>query len=204
MAKKRNKTNNESVEEKVLKKYRKYKIEEKTSDEQIVCDINEEVNHFNNNNEIDSNLEICENEKICAQNIFNKFNKFQKSNNKSALKLRKKLKKKSKTDFNIEIKETNINNKAINAIKYLKDWRFNRNEWKFKKTFQIWLIKNWANIKQINDQDFDLLIEYILTINKESLAKQRLETEAKNIIEKEEEQNNSRHFRARKLMQCFV
>jgi hypothetical protein len=203
MAKKRNKTNNESIEEKVLKKYRKYKIEEKTSDKQIVCDINEEVNDFN---KIDSNLEICENEKICAQNIFNKFNKFQKLNNKNAVKRTKKLKKKSKTDSNIDISETNINinNKAINAIKYLKDWHLNRSEWKFKKTFQIWLIKNWANSKQINDQDFDLLIEYILTINKESLAKQRLETEAKNIIEKEVEENNKRHFRARKLMQCFV
>jgi len=86
----------------------------------------------------------------------------------------------------------------------LNDWKYNRNEWKFKKNYQIWLMKNWSNINRISDKDFDLFIEYIVSINNESFAKKRLESEAQNIINKEEEKDKESYERARKIIQCFV
>jgi len=222
MAKKRNKANDssnkESIEEKVLKKYRKYKKEVESSDEPVDERVDEPVaTDFNTNSDyklinhnIESESKINEDDQISAQNIFKKVNKIKCLNNKNAKKERKKFKKKlavHKTDDNVG-KESD---KSSNALKYLNDWKYNRNEWKFKKNYQIWLIKNWNNINRICDQDFDLFIDYIESINNESFAKKRLEIEAKNIINKEEveveehkDEDKQKYDRARKILQCFV
>ena len=196
----------ESIEEKVFKKYRKYKRDNNSGEELEQSD--------QSNNLIDetteSDLKINENDSISAEKIFKKVKKIKDKNTKNAIKLRKQSRKLlAKTEAEEESQQ-NTGNKSLSAITYLNDWKYKRNDWKFKKTLQIWLMKNWKNINKITDKDFDLFIEYIFAINSESFAKKRLETEAKELIDKqteekdkEDEEHEKLLERARRILQCY-
>jgi len=82
--------------------------------------------------------------------------------------------------------DTKTSTKSVNALQYLNDWKQRPNDWKFKKSLQIWLLKNWKNSELIGDTDFDLFVEYIFAANSQSLAKTRLQTEAKAVIDAQE------------------
>ena len=47
------------------------------------------------------------------------------------------------------------------AISYLKTWKKNRDKWSFKKSRQIWLIKNLYNPDTVNKKYFSYLLEYL-------------------------------------------
>ena len=50
------------------------------------------------------------------------------------------------------------------ALRYLKLWHTNKEEWKFEKCRQIWLLQNCYNSTKIPKDDFKLLLKYMKTI----------------------------------------
>lgn len=76
---------------------------------------------------------------------------------------RKKEKDKAKKKLAMEnhIHETVGQSKAL---RYLENWSEERGNWKFEKCRQIWLLQNCYDLVKINDQKFDILLEYMGTI----------------------------------------
>ena len=204
MAKRKHKSidsEKESVEDKVLKRYHKYKkIKESEADEEDdTSGVLEEQQADPVIDESDANE---------AEKIFKKVKKIKDKNTKLSKKLKKSAKVAAKeqseqnTTLNSDDKSENQNRSEV-AINYLNDWKYKRDEWKFKKTLQIWLLKNWSNINKISDKDFDLFAEYVLGLHPNSSARTRLESEAKQVIDQEKESEEVIE-RARRLVQCFV
>ena len=46
----------------------------------------------------------------------------------------------------------------------MENWSEERGNWKFEKCRQIWLLQNAYEPSKINDQKFDILLEYMGTI----------------------------------------
>uniref|UniRef100_UPI00358ED48B uncharacterized protein C7orf50-like isoform X2 n=1 Tax=Myxine glutinosa TaxID=7769 RepID=UPI00358ED48B len=51
------------------------------------------------------------------------------------------------------------------ALDYLKRWKESKDDWKFSKTRQVWLLKNMFNISQVPEDYFSILLEYIKPLN---------------------------------------
>jgi len=47
------------------------------------------------------------------------------------------------------------------GLNYLIIWRYHKEKWKFKKTRQIWLLKNAYNEDLLSEDFFKLFLEYI-------------------------------------------
>ncbi|PSN56986.1 hypothetical protein C0J52_04244 [Blattella germanica] len=77
-------------------------------------------------------------------------------------KLEKKKKKKKKSHKN---KNNQISNKKDDdkdkCIDYLKKWQKDKNNWKFEKLKQIWLLKHMFDSENVPDSIFPILVEYI-------------------------------------------
>ncbi|XP_076345335.1 uncharacterized protein LOC143244478 isoform X2 [Tachypleus tridentatus] len=99
--------------------------------------------------------------------------KREKSHLKRQKKKEEKAKKKSKEETNEKAKE--------NALQYLKMWYTDRHNWSFKKIQQIWLLKNLYQMEQISDDDFDILLEYLVGLK--GAARDRLVREAEKFIQ---------------------
>ena len=188
----------ESIEEKVLKKYRKYRrddnLSENSEESEQTINLTEETK-----NELD--LKVTESDSISAEKIFKRVKKIKDEKTKNAIKLRKESRKLAKIEAEEQLTQQNSGNKSLSAITYLNDWKYRKSDWKFKKSLQIWLLKSWRNPNKISDKDFDLFIEYIFAINSESFAKKRLETEAKELIDKQTEDEDKVIERARRILQ---
>ena len=192
----------ESIEERVLKKYRKYKKDDNPNEDSLELD---PTNNLTEEIKTESHLKVSESDTISAEKIFRKVKKIKDEKTKNAIKLRKESRKLAKIEAQKQETEPNSGNKSVSAITYLNDWKYRKSDWKFKKSLQIWLLRNWRNLNKICDKDFDLFIEYIFAINSESLAKKRLESEAKQLVDKqtEDEEQEKVVERARRVLQCY-
>lgn len=204
----------ETIEDKVLKKYRKSKKKDNQTEEseEVVNETTFADKEDNFEDNFESDVKITSEEDISAQKILKRVKKIKDENTKNAIKLRKKSRKLAKKQLEEEIQQktdiTNSGNKSQSAINYLNDWKYRKNDWKFKKSLQIYLLKNWKNSNKISDKDFDIFVEYISAINKESFAKKRIDLEAKQLIDKQTDDTNEDEDqkkvveRARRLLQC--
>lgn len=201
MAKRKHKSidsSKESVEEKVLKKYHKYKELKAGAGEE--SDTNPVIQEEEQSEPI-----ISEGDSIKAEKIFKKVKKIKDKNLKLSKKLKKSAKSVSKEESSEQKgpNETESPNRSDLAIDYLNDWKYRPNEWKFKKSLQIWLMKNWWQISKLSEQNFNLFAEYVLGLHPDSSARKRLESEAKQVIDEQKEPEEVIE-RARRLVQCFV
>ncbi|XP_013782013.1 uncharacterized protein C7orf50 homolog [Limulus polyphemus] len=94
---------------------------------------------------------------------------------KSRLKRQKKKEQKAKKHS----EETGAKAKE-NALLYLKLWHTDRHNWSFKKIQQIWLLKNLYQTEQISDDEFEILLEYLVGLK--GAARERLVEEAEKLI----------------------
>lgn len=67
------------------------------------------------------------------------------------------------------------------AIEYLRNWKNAREEWSFQKVRQIWVLRNWKDADKMSDDDFEILLEYVVALKGGSRVK-TLE-EAKKVVE---------------------
>lgn len=226
--KKEKSSNQESIEHRILEKAKKYTKSATLNDTNNDTNCDEDNQHLNQleshttiskkrkkkftsseeKDEIGNEDQIKDEEKDSAQKVLNKVKKLKEIKRKKAAKERKKSKA-AKIDANQNKESTDSNIRMINSIKYLHQWKHNRNEWKFKKVHQIWLMKNWSNKTRVNDCDFDLFIEYIEGMHNQSVARKRLLTEAQTFMEKYDqlecqESDSCCYSRARQIIQCLV
>lgn len=184
--------------------------------------------------------DVKDNQKCTAGNL-----KLLSLNKRKKINYLKKLKAKKNKQKNAKKCEENAT--AINtprqerAIEYLMQWKNNRSNWKFKKIFQLWLLKNtYDNIKasilykkfftsnnyfvytlnvsitiyviffQISQENFDILVEYLQTIEGKSrslLLQNANAIVAESSVSNEQEQLSSlqknKYLRARTIIQLF-
>ncbi|XP_050543538.1 uncharacterized protein C7orf50 homolog [Daktulosphaira vitifoliae] len=146
-----------------------------------------------------------DNEKCTAGNIKPlSLNKRKKLNYLKKLKLKKKKEKNAKKQ---EEDGAASSSRQERAIEYLLEWKNDRNIWKFKKIFQVWLIKNMYDSIKITKEHFDILLEYLQTIK--GRCRSMIQENANSIItkysDKEDANLNSlahiKYLRARMIIQ---
>lgn len=127
----------------------------------------------------------------------------------------KKLKAKKQKQKNAKKREEN--SAAINtsrherAIEYLMQWKNDRSNWKFKKIFQLWLIKNTYDSAKVAKEHFEILVEYLQTIEGKSrdIIIQNASTIVSDFSALNEEQQElnlsqtNKYQRARTIIQMF-
>ncbi|XP_026805787.1 uncharacterized protein C7orf50 homolog [Rhopalosiphum maidis] len=97
------------------------------------------------------------------------------------------------------------------AVEYLMQWKNDRSNWKFKKIYQLWLIKNTYDPLKVSKEHFDVLVEYLQTIEgkSRSIILQSANTvvsEFSNSNDGQQELNSSqevKYQRARTIIQMF-
>ncbi|XP_072763568.1 uncharacterized protein [Anoplolepis gracilipes] len=124
---------------------------------------------------------------------------------------KRQLKKERVIRMALQIKENNKKNAIQKALNYISMWKHSRNEWKFKKLKQRWLMKNLLDENSISDTDFPLVLEYFESC--EGMARKVLLRKAMDIIKKAEENNDEKikneitksiaYKRARQLLQIL-
>ncbi|XP_062847898.1 uncharacterized protein C7orf50 homolog [Trichomycterus rosablanca] len=78
-------------------------------------------------------------------------------------KLKKILKKEQKQKMEAKSKdeESKTNVAQTQALEYLTCWSKKRDEWKFQKTRQVWLLQHMYDNEKVPDSHFSILLEYI-------------------------------------------
>ncbi|XP_063447105.1 uncharacterized protein C7orf50 homolog [Mytilus trossulus] len=96
--------------------------------------------------------------------------------------------------------ETEENKKSSKelAIAYLKLWKKNREEWKFQKVRQVWLLSNMLDSDLVKDKHFETLLLYLDGLK--GKARETTSTAAQNIIESESD-SGVKVDRARQIVQ---
>lgn len=97
------------------------------------------------------------------------------------------------------------------AVEYLMQWKNDRSNWKFKKIYQLWLIKNTYDPLKISKAHFDILVEYLQTIKGKSRtiilqSANTVVSEFSSSNEGQQELNSSQEIkyqRARTIIQMF-
>ncbi|KAF7488843.1 hypothetical protein SSS_08686 [Sarcoptes scabiei] len=121
-----------------------------------------------------------------AINVLDEINDLKKEN----LKNKKKLNKRKKKAKNLEKEfiKTGIcrEKKSEKALSYLKQWRKHRDEWKFKKIYHLWLLKNWTKCQEFPDKRFRWLLKYLHAQDSNANAIHRIIAEAKNFLDNPE------------------
>ena len=127
---------------------------------------------------------------------------------KSKIKGKKKRKQQQAEFINNFITESK---KKERAIDYLHLFNQNKSNWKFNKKQQIWLFKNWKNQDNIGDNDFNILLQYIVGLESKSLSRKRLSEEVQQEIklfeqssDKKDEKQTLIYERARQIMQFLT
>lgn len=77
------------------------------------------------------------------------------------------------------------NNAKTEAVAYLMAWKKDRSNWTFKKTRQIWLLRNIYNLDNISDEHFKILLKYLMGL--QGAARDRLIQEAESKMHHAEE-----------------
>ncbi|XP_066540058.1 uncharacterized protein C7orf50 homolog [Hoplias malabaricus] len=77
-------------------------------------------------------------------------------------KIRKKEeKKKLKEEKKSEKEESKSSIAKTQALEYLKCWSEKREEWKFQKTRQVWLLQHMFDSEKVSDANFTVLLSYL-------------------------------------------
>ncbi|VDI75338.1 Hypothetical predicted protein [Mytilus galloprovincialis] len=122
----------------------------------------------------------------------------------SVNKKKKKKEKNKKTKLCVtadsEKTETEDNKKSSKelAIAYLKLWKKNREEWKFQKVRQVWLLSNMLDSEMVKDKHFETLLLYLDGLK--GKARETTSTAAQNITESESN-SGVKVDRARQIVQ---
>ncbi|KAL5235514.1 hypothetical protein ACI65C_002924 [Semiaphis heraclei] len=136
-------------------------------------------------------------------------------NKRKKLNYIKKLKAKKNKQKNAKKCEENATARSTprqeRAIEYLMQWKNDRANWKFKKIYQLWLIKNTYDTLKISKEHFDTLVEYLQTI--EGKSRSIILQSANSVVlefsssnEGQQELNSSqevKYQRARTIIQMF-
>ncbi|KAK1164999.1 hypothetical protein AOXY_G15452 [Acipenser oxyrinchus oxyrinchus] len=84
--------------------------------------------------------------------------------------LERKIKKERKKEEKQQMKEAGVSAQETEPVKpsgaemaqdYLTCWSKNRNDWRFKKTRQTWLLQHMFDSEKVPDELFDVLLEYL-------------------------------------------
>lgn len=76
------------------------------------------------------------------------------------------------------------NSKKQKAVNYLKLWSEDKNQWKFNKTIQKYLLKNGLKQSMFSDEEFHIYCEYLKGLPEGS--KNQLLTDAQKVLETED------------------
>lgn len=149
-----------------------------------------------------------------ADQVLSDVNQLRKEKKKKLSKEKKQFKQQQKALKKQQqtIEEEGKEGKPEKALAYLKQWKRHREEWKFKKNTHIWLLKNWKHSSKLPDKRFKTFLKYLKSTEQKSLALQRLEKEAKSIVESIAEDTttetvpdpNPSYDRARSVLQWIV
>ncbi|KAL4239612.1 hypothetical protein ACF0H5_000420 [Mactra antiquata] len=127
---------------------------------------------------------------------------------KAAIRLKKREKRKQKKLKKAEIKQLNIDRAGTakaSSIEYLNTWNEKREEWKFNKTRQVWLLHNMYDQEAVSDENFQILLQYLEGLKGQSRGETA--TEAEKIIEKAEdeetEESTTMMERAKEIIQLL-
>ena len=86
----------------------------------------------------------------------------------------------------------------------MNDWNNRANcDWKFNKSYQTWLFKNWALSDFLKNQDFNLFLQYSSGLTETSQARSKLIEEANKLIENDQVDETLIN-RSRSLIQMLV
>lgn len=162
---------------------------------------------------------LCKSSETVADQVLNKAHKYVESDKKGSnsesrnsdieipiqspkTKKKPKLSKSQKKKLKQEkLDQHNPDHKKDNAIKYLRMWYSDRNNWKFKKSQQSWLINNWKNPK-FGDEDFQIFLNYIQGLHRESGAKRKIFEDSDKFVNSETDLFAAE--RARQIMQSSL
>lgn len=96
------------------------------------------------------------------------------------------------------------------AIEYLREWYTNRDEWKFKKNRQTWLLKHVFDPKMLGVKDFKIFLAYVQDMQgrcrEELLEKARKMVEEIVVTDKKDEKSTIDRIqkkRAEKLVEMY-
>ncbi|XP_071965491.1 uncharacterized protein [Antedon mediterranea] len=107
-----------------------------------------------------------------------------KSKTKAKSKKRKK-KIKEKHDDSSDVDKTNDRKAQTLALQYLQQWKKFKNVWSFQKVRQVWLLRNMYDTDMVDDDYFEILLEYIEPLK--GLAKITTLEKAEKLLKEQEE-----------------
>ncbi|TRY93033.1 hypothetical protein DNTS_025163, partial [Danionella cerebrum] len=123
--------------------------------------------------------------------------------------LERKMKKIQKKRQKMELKERGncvepeTSEKSVaetKALEYLRCWSENREEWRFQKTRQTWLLQNMFDSVKVSDSDFKVLLSYLEGLKGAAQAETLKKAEAIMRLDgEEEEQDQKRQHRAKEV-----
>lgn len=131
-------------------------------------------------------VRVTASEQTQADQVLEDVNKLEREQKKKLAKEKKKFKaqqKKLQQKEKLEEQQQPKESKQEKALAYMKQWKRHRDEWKFKKINHIWLLKNWKHSSKISDKKFKTFLKYLKSTEQKSLALQRLQQEAKTIVD---------------------
>ncbi|XP_053392753.1 uncharacterized protein C7orf50 homolog [Mercenaria mercenaria] len=126
---------------------------------------------------------------------------------KAAIREKKREKRKQKKLEKAKLKQENADRAGTAqtaATDYLKQWKNNRDEWKFLKVRQVWLLQNMYDKTVIEDGSFEILLEYLEGLRGKS--REVTVSEAEKVLEKaesDEESSSVKFDRARQIIQLL-
>jgi len=119
----------------------------------------------------------------------------------------KKKKNKKKKKLADKTPETPDARHGYKALEFLKRWKNDRSDWKFEKLRQVWLLTNILNEKELNEENFEILLEYITSV--QGRARAQTLKEMQNTMKSIEVKSNSstddtvKYERARRIVQML-
>ncbi|XP_011695388.1 PREDICTED: protein MNN4 [Wasmannia auropunctata] len=124
---------------------------------------------------------------------------------------KRQLKKQKVLQEETKKRKSQKSNAKQKALSYLSTWKYSRNEWKFEKLKQIWLMNNLLNEDAIPDSLFPVVLEYFEGCKgkaREGLLSKGMEVIRKAEMEldedkKEEIMKSIAYRRARQLLQTL-
>ena len=95
--------------------------------------------------------------------------------------------------------------KQKKVLNYLNSWstREETGDWKFSKSINNWLVKNWSNEGFMDDDQFDIFIEYVGSFKSDCAARRQLVTRANKLLE-ESSPKDTIYKRCRSLIQTLI
>ncbi|XP_066948148.1 uncharacterized protein C7orf50 homolog [Macrobrachium rosenbergii] len=105
---------------------------------------------------------------------------------------KKRRPKKKKSIPNVEYPKKIVEvaeNKKEKVYEYLNEWHSNRASWKYKKLYEIWLVKNFLKKPMLGKQYFKIFLLYVE--NMKGLSKQRCLEKVQAIVSNNESRSET-------------